>query len=345
MFLRRKSIIEMQDELTKFAIAQLGFGPVGEIRMITPGSGNAHNYFRSRVLEANFHAKTGAVWEAEAAMVSGRNDVMLVTPDSHAWRGDAGATATLLTWDKSNAHILGLSPTSKAGYNRARFSHAGYTMINFMTVSGDDNCFKNLRWMHGAATGGALDVTLMTISGVGNRFENIGFAGPNNAAQAAATGYKSIVISGSHNYFKDCMFGSVNDVDRSVANTILSFTTGCGGWNIFENCVFRSRSGGGQSGAFFINDAVTDTVVDFTAIFLNCQFLHQGTSLAAGITKAANTSRKLFFDNRCTFAGVSTVIAAAREAEIIWGGGGASPDTSGLNDALGLGLARAINTA
>jgi hypothetical protein len=185
----------------------------------------------------------------------------------------------------------------------------------------------------------------MTISGVGNRFENIGFAGPNNATQAAATGYKSIVISGSHNYFKDCMFGSVNDVDRSVANTILSFTTGCGGWNIFENCVFRSRSGGGQSGAFFINDAVTDTVVDFTAIFLNCQFLHQGTSLAAGITKAANTSRKLFFDSRCTFAGVSTIIAAAREAEIIWGGGGASPDTSGLNDALSLGIARAINTA
>jgi hypothetical protein len=313
--IRNKSHNDMMNILSQFAMNNLGFGPVGEIRLLH-STGNAGNYYKDKIQDANRHTSVAL---AEAAMVTQRNDVMLVTPESHAWRGDNNATAAALTWDKTNCHILGLSPTSKAGYNRARFSHSGYTMANFMTVSGDDNCFKNLRFMHGSATGGASDVTCITVSGAGNRFENVAFAGPNNATQAAATAYSSVVISGSHNYFKNCMFGSVNDVDRSAANTILDFSTTCGGWNIFEDCVFRSRSGGGQATAYFINDKVTDTVVDFTALFLNCQFIHQGTALAVGIAKATNTSRKLYFDSRSRFAGVTDVIADARVAEI-WSG-------------------------
>lgn len=200
-----------------------------------------------------------------------------------------------------------------------------------MTVSGDENLFKNIRWMHGASAGGAADITCVTLSGVGNVFEKCAFAGPNDATQAASANYLGVSISGSHNYFKDCMFGSVNDVDRSAANTMLNLTTGCGAWNVFENCLFRSRSGGGQATAYFINDKVTDTVVDFTAIFLNCQFIHQGTSLAVGITKAANTSRKLYFDSRCRFAGVTDIIADARIAEV-WSGDNMASEAASAAD-------------
>ena len=340
MIIRNKSHNEMMNILSQFAMTQMGFGPVGEIRMLTKGSGNAWAYYRDRINEANLHTSISA---AEAASVTARNDVVLVTPDSHAWKGDLDVGGEALTWDKTSTHVLGLSPTSKAGYNRARFSHSGYTMANFMTVSGDDNCFKNLRFMHGSSTGGASDITCVTVSGAGNRFENVAFAGPNDATQAASANYLGVSLSGSHNYFKNCMFGSVNDVDRSAANTMLNFTTGCGGWNIFEDCVFRSRSGGGQSTAYFINDKVTDTVVDYTAIFLNCKFLHQGTALAVGITKAANTSRKLFFDNQSTFSNVTDVIADARAGEVWWGGGGANPDGAAAYDGLYLGLARVVN--
>lgn len=287
-----------------------------------------------------------SIAQAEDQTVTQRNDVVLVTPESHAWRGDSNATAAALTWDKTNTHILGMSPTSKAGYNRARFSHSGYTMANFMTVSGDDNCFKNIRFMHGSATGGASDVTCITVSGVGNRFEKIGFAGPNNATQAASANYRGVVVSGSHNYFKDCMFGSVNDVDRSGASSVLNFPAAAGAWNIFENCVFRSRSGGGQASAYFIIDAVTDTVVDYTGIFLNCQFIHAGATLTLGISKAANTARSLYFDNRCTFVGVTDIVADARNAEVVWGAAGSSPDGSALNDKLYLGIGQTpIHTA
>jgi hypothetical protein len=314
--IRNKSHNEMMNILSQFAMNNLGFGPVGEIRMLAGSTGNAYAYYRDKIIESNLHT---SVSKAEAATVTQRNDVILVTPDSHAWRGDTDSGGESLTWDKTSTHMLGLSPTSLAGYNRARFSHTGYTMASFMTVSGDDNCFKNLRFMHGSATGGASDVQQILVSGAGNRFENVAFAGPNNATQAASANYLGVQVSGSHNYFKGCMFGSVNDVDRSGASCVLKFAAASGAWNIFENCVFRSRSGGGQSGAFFINDAVTDTVVDFTALFLNCQFIHQGTALAYGITKATNTSRKLYFDSRCRFAGVTDIIADARIAEV-WSG-------------------------
>ena len=341
--IRNKSHNEMMNILNQFAMANLGFGPVGEIRMLTNGTSNAHNYFRDRINEANLHTSISV---AEAATVSARNDVILVTPDSHAWKGDTNSGGESLTWDKSSTHILGLSPTSLAGYNRARFSHSGYTMASFMTVSGADNCFKNLRFMHGSSTGGASDLTCIIVSGDGNRFENVSFAGPNDATQAGTAGYLGVRVSGSHNYFKGCMFGSVNDIDRSAANAVLSFDATCGAWNIFENCVFRSRSGGGQATAYFINDKNTATVVDYDAIFLNCQFLHQGTALTVGIAKATNAQRKLYFDNRCTFAGITDIIADAQNADVIWGSGGASPDGAALNDKLYLGIGQTpIHTA
>lgn len=319
-------------EVRQSAAAALDMPFIGEIVCLTGDrSGAAGTMLKNKGVTSGSIYTSIAL--AEDSLVSARNDVILVTPESHAWRGDSNATAAALTWDKTSTHVLGMSPTSKSGYNRARFSHSGYTMANFMTVSGADNCFKNLRFMHGSSTGGASDITCITVSGDGNRFENVAFAGPNNATQAASANYLGVSISGSHNYFKNCMFGSVNDIDRSAANTMLNFTTGCGAWNIFEDCVFRSRSGGGQATAYFINDKVTDTVVDYTAIFLNCQFLHQGTALTVAITKAANTSRKLYFDSRCSFSNVTDVIAAAREAEVIFGvAGGFIPadENSGL---------------
>lgn len=341
--IRNKSHNDMMNILAQFTMNSLGFGPVGEIRMLSSTSGNCYSYYRDRILEANFHTK---VSKAEAACVTQRNDVIVVTPASHAWTGDTHVGGEALTWDKTSTHMIGMSPTSLAGYNRARFSHAGYTMANFITVSGDDNCFKNLRFMHGSSTGAGSDLTCAIVSGHGNRFENVSFAGPNDATQAATAGYLGVRVSGSHNYFKGCMFGSVNDIDRSAANAVLSFDATCGAWNIFENCVFRSRSGGGQATAYFINDKVSDTVVDYTAIFLNCQFLHQGTALTVAVAKATNANRKLYFDNRCTFTGVTDIIADAQNADVIWGSGGASPDGSALNDKLYLGIGQTpIHTA
>jgi len=327
----------MMNILAQFASSNLGFAPVGEIRMLTKGSDNAWAYYRDKINEANLHT---SIQKAYAATVAKRNDIILVTPDSHAWKGDTNAGGEALTWSKANTHLLGLDPASQAGYNRARFSHAGYTMANFMTVSSDQSAFKHLRFMHGSSTGGAADVTCITVTGNGNCFEFVAFAGPNDATQAGSANHNGVIVSGSHNYFKNCMFGSVNDIDRAGANnSLLEFSTDCGAWNIFDSCTFRSRAS--ATTPIFINDAVTNTVVDFTALFFNCQFINAGGStLAVGITKAATAQRKLYFDNRCSFVGVTQVVTAGREGEIFWGGAGVNSDTTAIHDrkALGIGL-------
>lgn len=107
MILRKAGMVDMQNLLAQFAMQQLGFGPVGEIHMLAGTSGNPYNYYRDKINEANLHQY---VSKAEAAMVSGRNDVMIVVPASHPWRGDTHSTAEALTWDKSNTHMIGLSP-------------------------------------------------------------------------------------------------------------------------------------------------------------------------------------------------------------------------------------------
>lgn len=322
--IRKAGMIDMQNMLAQFAMQQLGCGPVGEIRMLTKSGENSHNFFRDKITEANLH--TG-IYKAFHACTTKRNDVVLVTPDSHAWAGDTGTTGETLTWDAESTHMLGMAPAGLPGYNRSRFSHAGNSLagLSMLTVSGAGNKFKNLRWMHGI---GQHDHTLLTLSGSGNKFEDCSFATPTEAAQAASSDFLGVVVSGTQNHFKNCIFGTANDVDRSAANAILSLAAACGGWNIFENCVFRSRSGGGQATAYFINDACTSTVVDYTAIFLNCQFLHMGTDLAVGITKASNTSRYLYFDSRCRFSRVTDVITDASVAQIISGDNMASEGIS-----------------
>jgi hypothetical protein len=233
--------------------------------------------------------------------------------------------------------MLGLAPPNLAGYGRARFSHAGNSLaaVSMLTVSGSSNTFKNVRFMHGI---GEHDHTCLTLSGSGNTFENVAFATPTEAAQAGSVDYAGIVLTGTQNHFKNCTFGTANDIDRSAANTILSIGNGCGAWNIFENCVFRSRSGGGQTTAVFIHCDDAGTVVDYPAIFLNCQFLHQGAALDNGIEKTSNASRLLYFDSRCSFANVTDVADTGDTAQILFGSAGSGCDAAD-NSEVGLAAA------
>ncbi len=319
MIIRKAGMIDMQNMLAQFCMSQLGFGPVGEIRMLHGGSGNAYNYYRDKINEANMHQY---VHQAEDAMVTQRNDVMIVTPASHAWRGDAGATATALTWDKTNCHMLGMGPGEVSGYQRARFGHTGYAMANFMTVSGASNMFKNLRWMHGSSTGGASDTILMTITGAGNIFDHVNFAGPMDATQSASANYIGVYLNGgSSNYFKKCLFGTQNAIERSGANCMLKIA-GAGGLNVFEDCIFRSNTLTSTT-PYFINWAGTECLTP-QAIFLNCQFINAkaaaSSAMAEAILDTSHANNTLFFDNRCTFMGVTDIIAAASEGKIRVGG-------------------------
>lgn len=259
------------------------------------------------------------VSEAEDACITKQNDVILVTPESHAWYGDTHSKGEALTWDKHNTHLIGMSPFTKGGAMRSRFGHSGYTMTNFMTVSGSSNMFANIYWMHGSSEGGADDIRMVTVSGHRNVFRGCHFSGPNDTTQSASGNYKGITVTGSHNYFKDCIFGAFNLAKRG-ANSQLDFT-GVGQGNVFEDCIFVCGSGGTTTE--FIAFDVTAQQGACTAFFLNCQFvnMYEGGSdgtikiadaITVSTTAETNDSR-LFFDSRCSFAGVTDVVVAGKE--------------------------------
>ena len=336
--IRKKGMIDMMNELTRYAIQSLGFPLVGEIKVLHPGSGNAYNFLRDKVEEGSMYT---SIYSAYTSMVTLRNDVLLVTPNSHAWKGDTNAGGEALTWSKGNTHMLGLDPNGVGGYQRARFSHAGFTMANFMTVGGDSNMFRHLRWMHGSSTGGASDVTCLTVSGAGNVFEDCCFGGPNDATQASSANYNGVIVSGSHNEFRRCLFGTQNAISRDAANEILVLSGG--GHNVFVDCIFKSRAG--ATTPYFINHSNAGTGGNCTAVFLNCQFinvspLYGSYNLAVAIVNSAGNTHWLYFDNRCSFAGVTDIVATGNVGNIYWGGAGANSDDSALDDRLKLGIAQ-----
>lgn len=342
--LHRDDVLNMNSQL----IQSLGFGPIGEIHYLAKSTGNTYARLTKQVdrqLVPDEFLHTLGPYHFHNAATTYENDVLAVAPDSHLWYGSASAGGSL-TWSKSCTHMVGMAPFSKGGGMRSRFGHSGYTMASFFTISGHNNLFKNLYWMHGSSTGGASDVEIGRLSGARNVFEQCHFAGPNDQTQASAAAYNTIEEDGTQNYFKDCLFGGMNAIHRDAANTVLRIGGGQG--TVYENCVFWSRTA--ATTPYFINVDATVTGGSWLGIFLNCQFinmtpLHGSYDMAVAITATPGESDEnyLFFDNRCTFAGVTDIIADAKEEMIVWGGAGANPDSAAIGDDINLGLAQYVN--
>lgn len=340
----------VSDELYEWGGVPVGlfkqFAPA-KVRMLAKAATNSYSFWQPKWPAQEFHTK---ISQAEAAMTTKRNEILLITPESHVWYGESDVATASLTWDKHNTHIVGMAPFSKGGGCRARFGHSGSSMASFMALSGSNNLLKNLYWMHGSSDGTSADLNLMTLTGHRNVFEGCHFGGPNDATQAVQAAYAQMIFTGAQqNYFKDCLFGGMNSVHRTGANTILKLNTGQNTNNVFENCVFWSRAA--ATTPYFINLAAAATTGGcYRAIFLNCQFmnltnLHGSYDLAVGIKTTATEGDEnyLYFDNRCSFAGITHLIADNAEEMIWWGGAGANSDTTGIGDDIALGLAQHYN--
>lgn len=336
--------------LKTWIMSQTGIGPVGELFFLAGATGNPIKGLRGERIDGGQplidegHIDVTGPYASYTKCTTYGNDVVVVMPDSHTWVGDAGVAGTVLTWAKYCTHMMGMAPFSKGGGPRARFGHTGYTMANFLTVSSWDSLFQNLYWMHGSATGGANDLICVTVSGAYNIFKDCHFAGPNDATQAATAGYKTISLTGSQNYFKNCLIGGQNAVRRAAANSLLNIATGAN--NVFEDCLFTSSSNGNTTPYFINISGLAAASGVHRAIFLNTQFVHcgpaSGSDLAVAIvsTGLESSYEYLYFDNRCSFSGVTNLIVEGKEGIIRWGAAGTSSDTSALNDRLGVGIAK-----
>lgn len=255
------------------------------------------------------------------ALTTGRNDLLYVTPENHV-------ITAAMDWTKSNSHARGMSPLV-LGYNPSYFSHTVDTDVLF-TVSGSNNTFTNLRWLHGHNS--STNAHCIELTGTNNSFYYCHFEGPEGAAEKAVSGYDIVKISGEYNYFNHCMFGNTWATMTDVCANV-GFTGNTSPSTVFEDCVFQINAG--AVGNLFLH--VYQAMANGTHIhFRNCMFVNMGTTtMTYGVDGygLSNAQSRMTFHN-CSFTGCTDIVNATYEAKVFFGPGvyHANDQTTGLAD-------------
>lgn len=287
-------------KLLAATLAGIGIPGVGEVHMVMrSGAYEPYSYWTDLVDPDRHHT---SIITAESKMTSGRNDVLLVTPDNHS-------LASSLTWDGNMTHMVGMFPP---GYrnSRARIGMST-TFTPMMTISGYGNLFYSMYWMHGTA---ATDVTGLQITGHRNRFRYCHFGSPMVAAQGATSNYIGVLdINSSENYFYKCTIGT-ESIGRDEATPNVTFAANTGD-NIFEECIFNLYLTDGDP--LFATFENTSTV---HALFKRCTFVAHNANWATSQTKAFNftggATAGCFLED-CNFINVGA-LAASDKDQFVW---------------------------
>lgn len=272
-----------------------------------------YTFWRDKVENAKMHASLAA---AHAACVSGRNDVVLLSPDSHN-------LSETLTWSKNLTHLIGMFGPAMLNH-RSRIG-AGAAITPMVDITGYGNTFANLYIMWGydnvASTIG------VRITGDRNNFHRVHFAGPMNDSHADTANNTCCSIYGAEEcYFNHCVFGT--DTIERGADVLSLLLDGAGGADvamrhIFDNCIFLSSCDAGAD-AHFIHATVN---THGWALFRKCQFINISAAgfgvntMALGLSSANGTDFRFILDGDCSFHGVTDVIAHGEEAKVEFGVG------------------------
>lgn len=314
-------------KLLSATLAGMGIPGIGELHMLkrTTTADATYQYWTDLVDPDREHT---SLVTAESKMTTGRNDTLLVTPDSHT-------LTAAVTWDLNNSHMVGMYSPAMMN-QRARFGQSG-NFTPMVTVSGYGNSFHNIYTMWGANN--AANLTGWECTGPRNSFYNCHFAGPMNAAQGidgATCFHLDGSTSGGECYFENCVFGT-ETVERTDGCS--SLLVGGVLRAIFKNCYFLAGSDSGLDS--YLIEAEADAYG--WCYFDNCKFINISTAgfdntMAVGLACSATTTAfRFLFSAGTTFHGVTDVIAAADQANVEFGTA-AHPHVAVVNDDVYIGL-------
>lgn len=244
---------------------------------------------------------------AYAKVTDNNNDVIRLIGET-----TAVAQAATLTWSKNLTHLIG--EAGPGVWNmRSRIEQTG-TFTPMWTISGYGNSFQNLYFMQGQ---NAADVVGVYITGARNTFQRVHFL-PQFATAMDSANFRLVSINNSETTFRDCTFGGDGAIMTNGALVQLG-KTGDGGppRTYFENCTFWMKSDNAQ--AAFLDCALAG-LGGGIAVFKGCTFFNLGTSLTYGILGAGLSNFQLYFDQNCSFIGVTDVVAGDYE-NYVWFGG------------------------
>jgi hypothetical protein len=239
-----------------------------------------------------------------AAMTSGRNDVALLSPDSHT------QTASLV-WNKNMTHLIGAYGPAMMNM-RSRIGHSG-NFEKLLSITGYGNIFAHLYLMYGAAH--ADNTVGLHINGNRNTFMHVHVGGPMHATPADEADFYLVSIeeesagAGNEQYFYKCVFG----IDTVAWTNGDMFKHKGTPRLVFEDCIFLMRTDNAQV-----------TILDGTAgdgqgfyLFKNCVGINLGSALTVAFGSTGLASGTDFILHNTGFTGVTDLIGAGDEAKVL----------------------------
>jgi hypothetical protein len=296
----------LDPSLIQWIMSQTGLGPgVGELQYMAPAT-SATSQYRTQleamgVSSGDIHATLAAAY---AKTVDYRNDVILVAPAAYA-------TTPATTWARSNTHMLGMSSSPCRGYNPCYFTHTADQDV-WITVSGTNNSFHNVRFQHGGTS--TTNAHCLETTGAQNRFYDVHFDGPETTTEAAVSGYDLVKISEEHQNFFNCVFGNPWNAMTDVSS-LVGFTGNKNATAYFKDSTFVKNAG--AVGSLYLHTYQSINGGNHIN-FDNCSFQNTGTTTMTYAIDGygLNTNNVMMFFNNCSFAGCTDVVAVTYEAYV-----------------------------
>lgn len=291
-------------EIASSALGKLGIPGIADVHICADvDGGQPYTYWEqfAHADKTSFHTD---IETALGLMTTGRNDVLLLTPDSHT-QGDS------ITWSKDITHLVGMYPPSRLSH-RARITHNA-NFDKLLDITGYGNLFANIAFMYGR--GSATNLTCCQITGNRNSFYNCHFVAPTNATEGDQATFKVIGMAetsigdGLEHYFKDCTIGADTVAWTNGDLIKIDGTPRL----VFEDCLLVMRPDNQQ--VTFLDGSAGDG--DGFIIFKNTLGCNLGTQVLVALGSTGWGANTKIFMHDSNFAGAADVIAAADEAKVL----------------------------
>ena len=256
------------------------------------------------------------LYQAYKMCLEGNNDVVYLISNgldtstarlSTALAQGVNSTATtgVLTWAKDATHLIGITAPGINGRARIAPPTGTYTMAtfgsgNFVVVTASGCLFQNITAFHGFSTGGASQIC-WTDSGGRNSYLNCNFLGMGDAASAASTTGRSLLLTGTNGecVFTCCTVG-LDTTPRSTGASEMEISGGCPR-NEFNSCMIATNSAAGAD--FWLK--VGASGMDRYVLFDNCTFVNPiasaATTLTTGFSMNASPGGAVLLQNCLTY--------------------------------------------
>lgn len=290
-------------DISNSALGRFGIPGLAEGHVLTAASGVLQQYWADKTNGSSDSHHTD-IENGLALMTSGRNDFMLVSPESHNQTDN-------VVWSKNMTHLIGMAPPSLMNM-RPRLTASTAAVTSLFTVSGYGNLIANMYFPYGGDSAAMLNIA--TFSGERNSVMNCHFL-PIHATPLDQAGFIGVDVACNEMTFKNCTFGgdSVAWTNGALVRLYGAADRSCR--VVFENCDFIVNADNAQ--VVFLSTVAG--MGEGAVRFKNCNFINTGTTMTLGINGAGLGNALLHFDFGCSFYGCTDVVAAAYESYVICG--------------------------